>query len=265
MKIAISGKGGTGKTTLSATLARIFGKKGFTVLAIDNDSSPNLALGLGIPPEQAANIIPLAKQKEFAKERTGMSPKDSWGVVFKLNPKVDDIVDRFGIYGPDNVRLLVLGNIDLGGRGCFCPESALLKALLHHVLLGRKDIVLLDLEAGVEHLGRASSRGVDLMLVMVEPGLRSINIASQIAKLAKDIGVTNIQVVLNKIRNPEDSKLVRQQLDHLDLPVIGELPFDQNLIHADLAGQAPIDYDPKTPTIQAITSISEKIITDFQL
>lgn len=265
MKIAITGKGGTGKTTLSATLARIMGRKGFTVLALDNDSSPNLALGLGIPPDEASEIIPLAKQKEFAKERTGMSPKDAWGVVFKLNPKVDDIVDRFGVYGPDNVRLLVLGNIDLGGRGCFCPESALLKALLHHVLLGRKDVVLLDLEAGVEHLGRASSRGVDLMLVMVEPGMRSIKIASQIAKLAQDIGVSNIQVVLNKVRNRKDSQAVRDQLGSIGLPVIGELPFDENLIQADLAGKAPIDYDPDTPTIQAITAISESIINQFQL
>ncbi|MHA1712463.1 MAG: nucleotide-binding protein [Candidatus Ranarchaeia archaeon] len=263
MKIAVAGKGGTGKTTLSAVLARLLARQGYTVLALDNDSSPNLALALGFPPDAAAEIVPLANQKEFARERTGVSPKEAWGTVFKLNPKVDDIVDKFGVHGPDNVRLLVLGAIEQGGRGCFCPENALLKALLHHVLIGRKDIVVLDLEAGVEHLGRASSRGVDLMLIMIEPGIRSIQIASQITKLARDIGITNIQAVLNRIRSADDVRRIKEKLVGVNIPVIGELPFDDSLIRADLAGKSPIDYDPDSPTVQAISRICETIIKEL--
>ena len=163
IKIAISGKGGVGKTTLSGTLARLFARKGYDVLAIDADPSMNLASALGIknPPK------PLTEFKELIDERAG-GPAG----VFKLNPKVDDIAGKFGVTGPDNVKLLVMGTIERGGSGCMCPASSFLKALMRHVILKLNSVVILDMEAGLEHLGRGTTKGIDYMLIVVEPGTR---------------------------------------------------------------------------------------------
>ncbi len=192
IKIAISGKGGVGKTTLSGTLARLFARKGYDVLAIDADPSMNLASALGIknPPK------PLTEFKELIDERAG-GPAG----VFKLNPKVDDIAGKFGVTGPDNVKLLVMGTIERGGSGCMCPASSFLKALLRHVILKLNSVVILDMEAGVEHLGRGITKGIDYMLIVVEPGARSIETAGRIAELARQIDISKIGAIINKARD----------------------------------------------------------------
>ena len=192
IKIAISGKGGVGKTTLSGTLARLFARKGYDVLAIDADPSMNLASALGIknPPR------PLTEYKELIDERAG-GPAG----VFKLNPKVDDIVDKFGVTGPDNVKLLVMGTVERGGSGCMCPASSFLKALMRHVILKLNSVVILDMEAGVEHLGRGTTKGIDYMIIVVEPGARSIETAGRIAELGRQIGIDKFGIVINKAGN----------------------------------------------------------------
>jgi CO dehydrogenase maturation factor len=246
MKIAISGKGGVGKTTLAGTLARLFARKGYDVLAIDADPSMNLASALGIknPPK------PLTEFKELIDERAG-GPAG----FFKLNPKVDDIVERFGVTGPDNVKLLVMGTIERGGEGCMCPASSFLKALLRHVILKLNSVVILDMEAGVEHLGRGITKGIDYMLIVVEPGLRSIETAGRIAELARQIDIRKFGAVINKAGG--DSREIRDRLEEHRLPVLGVIPYDAALVQADIRNVPPIDAGGDA--LSAIKIISEKL------
>jgi CO dehydrogenase maturation factor len=251
IKIAISGKGGVGKTTLSGTLARLFARNGYDVLAIDADPSMNLASALGIQPSPK----PLTEYKELIDERAG-GPAG----VFKLNPKVDDIVEKFGVIGPDKVKLLVLGTIERGGSGCMCPASSFLKALMRHVILKINSVVILDMEAGIEHLGRGTTKGIDYMIIVVEPGVRSIDTAGRIAELARQIGINKFGIVINKAGN--EIKEIIEKLEGYDLPVIGTIPFDGNLIKADLANVSPIEGN--SSAILSISRIFETLIYEVE-
>ncbi len=245
-KIAISGKGGVGKTTLSGTLARLFARRGYDVLAIDADPSMNLASALGIkkPPKS------LTEFKELIDERAG-GPAG----FFKINPKVDDIVEKFGVIGPDNVKLLVMGTVERGGSGCMCPASSFLKALMRHVILKTNSVVIMDMEAGVEHLGRGITKGVDYMLIVVEPGARSIETAGRIAELARQIGISKFGAVINKAG--EDVSEIEERLKEYRLPVLGVIPYDGALVQADMENIAPIDRSGAA--LSAIKDIFEKL------
>ncbi|NPV07021.1 MAG: AAA family ATPase [Anaerolineae bacterium] len=233
-KIAVSGKGGVGKSTLAASLAYVYSERGVRVYAIDADPDGNLAAALGIPSELAAQITPISEMDSLIFERTGAKPGSS-GTFFRLNPRVDDIPERFSVEH-NGIRLLVMGSVTSGGSGCVCPESALLRALVTHLTLHRDEVVILDMEAGVEHLGRATASAVDAFIVVVEPGLRSIQTANAVRALAHDIGVTNILAVGNKVRNERDRQFLREQL--ADIPVLGFIPFMEDIIEADLTGSA---------------------------
>lgn len=240
MKIAVSGKGGVGKTTLSALLIKYFQDQGKKVLAIDADPDANLASALGIPHPE--NITPISEMKELVAERTESTP-GKMGGFFKLNPKVDDIPDKFS-YKLNGVKLMVLGGVKKGGSGCICPESVLLRSLVTHLVLFRDEVVVLDMEAGIEHLGRATARSVDKLIVVVEPGRRSIETAQHVKDLAQDIGVTRIVLVGNKIRGPQDRDFLLKSLP--DFQFLGFMPFDEKVIEADLHGAAPYDLSPAT-------------------
>ena len=241
MKLAITGKGGVGKTTLTALLAQVYADQGRDVLAVDADPSPCLAGALGFPDELRAKLSPIAEMDALIEERTGAKP-GTVGGFFTLNPRVDDIPERFSVVHR-GVRLLESGSVDLGGSGCICPESAMLKTLFTHLLFRKDDVLLLDMYAGVEHLGRATVDFVDAMIVVVEPTRRSLGTAAQIKKLANDIGLKRLYLVGNKVRNPEEERFLEAETP--GLPVLGFLPADLRVQEADRLGIPVYDHVPE--------------------
>ncbi|MDP2936815.1 MAG: carbon monoxide dehydrogenase accessory protein CooC [Dehalococcoidia bacterium] len=240
MKLAITGKGGVGKTTLSSLLARVYAQEGRTVLAIDADPDANLASALGFSPEEFSQIIPVSEMAELIEERTGAKPGTTGG-FFKINPRVDDIPDRFSA-SRDGVKLLIMGGVKKGGGGCICPESVLLRSLVTHLILYRKDVVIMDMEAGIEHLGRATAQSVDAFIVVVEPGQRSFQTARSIRTLAGEIGIERCFVVGSKVRGEDDRKLIADSLP--DFTMLGFLSFSPLVQRADMLGQSVYDIDP---------------------
>lgn len=251
MKLAVSGKGGVGKTTFSSLLIRTFNQMGKRVLAIDADPDANLAAGVGI--ENADRIVPIAEMKELVLDRTGAQP-GSIGGFFKLNPKVDDLPDALSAT-LENIKLMRLGGVKKGGSGCICPESTLLRALVMHIVLARDEVVVMDMEAGIEHLGRATAKAVDKLIVVVEPGRRSIDTAEHIRRLASEIGLNAIAVVGNKIRGEKDREFLQNHLN--DFEFLGFLPYDDALIEADLSGISPFDVD--SPSKAQVASMIAKL------
>jgi CO dehydrogenase maturation factor len=239
MKIAISGKGGVGKTFLSALLTREFARQGHSVLAIDADPDTNLASALGF--SDAENITPISEMKELIEERTGAKPGES-GSMLKLNPKVDDIPERFA-QRLDGFRLMVMGKVKRGGSGCYCSENALLKALVTHLLVSRDDVVIMDMAAGIEHLGRATAQAVDKFIIVVEPGRKAIETAMRIKNLAQDIGITNIAVVGNKVRGQADIDYIVSSLK--DFQFLGFIPYDSAIIDAEISNSNPLSTSLK--------------------
>jgi CO dehydrogenase maturation factor len=240
MKLAITGKGGVGKSTLTALLAQVYAGAGRNVLAVDADPSPCLAAALAFPAELRAQLRPIAEMDELIEERTGAKP-GMVGGFFTLNPRVDDIPERFSAIHR-GVRLLEMGSVELGGSGCICPESAMLKTLFTHLLLRQDDVLLLDMYAGVEHLGRATVDFVDAMLIVVEPTRRSLGTAVQIQKLAADIGLTRLWLVGNKVRDEPDAAFLRAEA--AGLPLLGLLPADPAVAEADRLGLSVYDHVP---------------------
>lgn len=236
MKLAISGKGGVGKTTVASYLALAYRDMGKKVIVVDADPDANLAQALGFP--EPEKIVPISEMKKLIEERTGAKP-GTIGGFFKLNPKVDDLPDSLSAEH-NGIRLLVMGTVKSGGSGCVCPESALLKNLVSHLLLERDEVIILDMEAGIEHLGRATAFAVDVMMVVVEPGQRSIETAKNIKKLSEEIGIKKIVVVGCKFRNEDEAGLVQSALP--DIPFLGYIPFSQKVIEADLAGKPPFEF-----------------------
>ncbi|MBM4248211.1 MAG: carbon monoxide dehydrogenase [Euryarchaeota archaeon] len=258
MKIAISGKGGVGKTTVAAVLARLFGREGRDVLLVDADPAPNTASALGLPRERAEKITPLCEMADLIEERTGVRPGTSYGQMFRLNPRVEDIAEKFGVKGQDGVHLLVLGTIKSAGQGCFCPESALLKALVKHLVLRKEQVVILDMEAGLEHLGRGTAQGMDLLIMVVEPGLRSTGVARQISRMSRDLGITRVGVVINKVGDPAQAELVERELE--GIAVLGTIPRDEGLVEADLGGLSPLDHPGAARSVEAIDELRKRIV-----
>lgn len=246
MKIAITGKGGVGKTTLAGTLARLMARDGLDVVAIDADPDMNLGSAIGCEPPE-----PLISHRELIEERASMGEG-----VFVYNPKVDDVLDRFSVLCPEGVRLLVMGTVDKGGSGCMCPETAFLKAFLRHVLLREKSVLIMDMEAGVEHLGRGTAKGFDLMLIVVENGMRSVQTAERIKSLSSDIGVKRLAAVLNKAHG--NTSRVERSIQMLGIPLLGIIPLDENVARADREGIPPIELGGSA--VEAICTIKGRIL-----
>jgi CO dehydrogenase maturation factor len=256
MKIAISGKGGVGKTLLAAFLSHIFASSGYSVIAIDADPDANLAATLGFPnPEK---IAPISELSDLIEERVGVRPGTP-GSFFKLNPKVDDLPEKYSVK-MDGIRIMSMGRIKRGGTGCYCPEGALLQALVTHLLLQRDEVVILDMEAGIEHLSRGTIKAVDKLIIAVEPGRRSLETAETIKKLAQDLGLDNIVAVGNKIRTKADEEFIKSNMP--DIEIIGFIYYDAAINDADLANQSLFTASPATTN--AVKKIYERLLAENQ-
>jgi len=238
MKIAITGKGGVGKTTIASTLAYILSKDN-NVFLIDADPDMNLASSLGIKEE----ILPISAMKKLIKERTG-AEVGSFGEVFKMNPKISDLPDKlsYDYKGDGTLKLMVMGTVEKGGEGCICPAAILLKALLRNLIVKKKEIVILDMDPGIEHLGRRTAESVDMMIIVVEPGLKSIETAERIRKLSEDIGINNIVAILNKCSSNDEKKIIKEKLLKINIELLGTIPHDYDVIKSDIEGRPLIKY-----------------------
>lgn len=251
MKIAVTGKGGVGKTTFAATLARLYAAEGRKVLAADVDPDANLGLALGFDEETLDSIIPISRMRKLVEERTGSNSENQF---YRLNPKVDDIPDTYGKVC-NGVKLLVLGTVETGGGGCVCPEHVMLKRIINNMVLHRDDVVIMDMEAGLEHLGRGTTESVDQFIVVIEPGARSIQTYKNVKRLASDLGVKQVRVVANKVRNEDDEAFVHSKIPEEDL--LGFIHYNTDVIDADRQGKSPYDFS-KTVT-EEIIQIKKKI------
>ena len=251
MKVAITGKGGVGKTTLSSTLARLYASEGRTVLAADVDPDANLGLALGFTEEGVNSIVPISKMRKLVEERTGAN---SLNKFFKLNPQVSDIPDTYA-KEINGVKLLVMGTVETGGSGCVCPEHVMLKAILSSLVFRKDDVVIMDMEAGLEHLARGTASMMDQFIVVIEPGARSIQTYEKVKQLARDIGVTRVRVVANKVRDEEDEAFLRSRIPEEDW--LGMIHYNAEIIDADRRGVSP--YDVSAKAVEEIQAIKDRI------
>jgi CO dehydrogenase maturation factor len=232
MKIAITGKGGVGKTTVSALLSHLYESEGKKVIAVDADPDANLATALGISKTDMDNLKPIAELTKLVEDRTGAKP-GSTGGIFKLNPRVDDIPEGFG-HRFNNIILLIMGRSKFASSGCYCPEHALLRRLLKHLIIERDEVVIVDMEAGIEHLTRGTAEGVDAFIVVVEPGQRSIQTADAVKKLALELGIKRIFLVANKVRKEQDVDFIKSRVT--DIEFLGKVSFNDSIMESDIQG-----------------------------
>jgi CO dehydrogenase maturation factor len=242
MKIAITGKGGVGKTTIASLLAHLYAEEGKRVIAVDADPDANLATALGLSREDAEKIRPIADMADLIEERTGAKPGTGGG-MFKLNPKVDDIPEGIG-YRINGIILLTMGKLKAGGSGCYCPENVLLRSLLKHLIVSRSEVVIVDMEAGIEHLTRGTAESVDVFIVVVEPGQRSIQTARTVFGMAEELGVKKVFIVANKVRGPADIKFIEDNIGNME--IAGSITFSHAVMEADMKGSSLYSYSKET-------------------
>lgn len=261
MKIAVSGKGGVGKTLVSGTLAGYFAKKGFKVLAIDADPSPNLALTLGISVEEANNIIPISDNKDLLDEKT----RTEFPGVYRLSFTVEDIVEENGIESPYGVNLLVMGTVKSAGSGCACGPNAVVRELLRHLIVERDEVVVVDLEAGIEHMGRGTAKHVDTMLIVVDSSRKSLEIAKKINGMSNEAGIKKVFVVGNKIRDSVEKELISDFTERNGLQLLALIPYDDTVVKADRLGEAPLKYAETSEGVKTIQEIAERLLQSKNL
>jgi len=257
VKVAVSGKGGVGKTLIAGGLAYSFVTKELKTIAIDADPSPNLALTLGLPMEEARNIMPISENKELIESKT----RTEYPGVYRLSFTVDDLLRDFSVKTPFGVNLIVMGTVQSVGSGCTCPANSVVRALLRHLMVERNEVVVLDMEAGVEHLGRGTAQHVDIMLVVADANMKSLETARRIYDLAKNAGIKQVFLVGNKIQSNIQTETVREFARKNDLKILDFVPFDQSVVKAEMLGETPLRHS-ESVAIRAIEDLSEKLMAN---
>ena len=256
MKIAVSGKGGVGKTLVSGTLAGYFAQKGYKVMAIDADPSPNLALTLGIPVEEANKIVPISENAKLLEEKT----RTDYPGVFKLHFTVDDIIEENGMKSPTGVNLLVMGTVKSAGSGCACGANAVVRELLRYMIVDRDEIVIVDMEAGVEHMGRGTASHVDIMLIVADSSRKSLEIAKKLTGFAHQAGIENVLIIGNRVRDAEEKELITDFTQKNGLELLALIPYDDIVVKADRVGEPPLKYAETSESVKAIEAIGNKLL-----
>lgn len=254
MKIAIAGKGGVGKTVIAGCIAWSLARDGYTTLAIDADSSPNLALSLGLSQDEAAGIVPVLENEELIARKTGTG----FSGVYNLNFSVDDIVRDFSISTPAGVYLLVMGAVKSMGEGCACPGNTMIRALLRHLVVERNEAIVLDMEAGLEHLGRGTAEAVDWMLVVSDANRKSLITAATIAGIAREAGISHVAIVGNRMENDVQEDIVRAFASEHNIPLLGVVPFDAAVVQSGIKDSSILSLDG-TAAFRAIETIRRKL------
>lgn len=254
MKIAISGKGGVGKTLIAGGLAHSFAKKGLKTIAIDADPSPNLALTLGLTMEEARGIVPISENKELIESKTNTG----YSGVYRLSFTVDDVVSKYAVKTPLGVNLIVMGTVKSMGSGCTCPANAVVRALLRHLVVERNEVVILDMEAGVEHVGRGTAKNVNVMLIVVDANVKSLETARHIHELASSAGIKRILLVGNKIGNEIQKETIKDFAKKNDLEILDFIPFDHKVMEAEMRGETPLKYT-EMEAVLAIENLCDKL------
>ena len=255
MKVAVSGKGGVGKTLIAGGLARGFAERGFKTMAIDADSSPNLALTLGLTAEVARKIVPISENKELVESKTSTG----YSGVYRLQFTVDDIVKDYSVSTPLGVNLIVMGTVQSMGAGCMCAPNAVIRALLRHLVVERNEVVVLDLEAGVEHIGRGTARHVDALLIVADSNLKSLEIAKHIHDMAAAAGMKQLYLVGNRVMNEAQKEAIQNFADKNGLSLLAFVPFDQKVIEADMVGETPLK-NKEISAVKTIDNICELLL-----
>jgi CO dehydrogenase maturation factor len=259
LKIAVSGKGGVGKTLIAGSLACSFARKGLKTIAIDADPSPNLALTLGLPIKKTREIVPISENKKLVESKTSTE----FSSVYRLSFTVDDIVRDFSVQTPCNVNLIVMGTVRSMDSGCTCAANAVIRALLRHLVVERDEVVLLDMEAGVEHLGRGTAKHVDTMLIVTDSSIKSLETAKHIHKLAKDAGIKQVFLVGNKVATELQRDAIKKFAEHNSLNVLDFVPFDEKVVKAEMHGETPLKYE-KSFAVQTIEKLGVRIAQIMQ-
>lgn len=256
MRIGVAGKGGAGKTTVSATMARLFARRGYDVNALDGDPNPNFAAALGLPPGEIARLTRVPREGVL-EERIGPDQEAS----LHLTRPFEDVVKEYGAVGPDGVRMLTMTGLLGAGRGCICGQHSAVRGFVDDLGATRpEDITILDTEASIEHLSRGTVGSVDALLVVVEPYFRALETLGRTVPLARELGIPATYVVANKVRTDWDESTIRDYSDRLEVEVLGMIPFDEAVAQADRENRSLIDTRPTSPAIAAIDGMVQSLI-----
>jgi CO dehydrogenase maturation factor len=261
-RVVVTGKGGVGKTSLTAILSRLLARDGYTVLALDADPQMNLPYALGLPPSEAGAIVPLSENADYVEEKTGARPGSGWGLFFRLNPDVHDVVERFGVVGPDQVRLLVMGTLTQPAAGCLCPENSLLSAVVGAIGLREREVILMDTQAGVEHFGRALAKGFRHAVILTDPTFNAVQVALGTARLARDLGIPHVHLAVNRVRHPADLDKAWARIDEqggFSFASSHALPYDELVLETEPA-VTPLLNGARSPFLRAVEGLRDALV-----
>lgn len=258
-RVVTTGKGGAGKTTLTALLAQFFAEDKYQVLAVDEDPQQNLAFSLGFPEEKADEIVPVSENIDYIEEKTGARPGENWGAMLNLNPDVSDVVNRFGMNIKKQINLLVIGSVIQAATGCLCPENSLLDSIVGYINLREDEVILMDTQAGVEHFGRSLAEGFRSAVIITEPSFNAVQVALHSAQLADQLEIENIHLVVNKLREEEQKDKLMERIGEKKeiFDYIHYLPFDESVYRHE-PDVAPL-LEMNTPYVQAVRELYETL------